>query len=33
VMAQGSQGKSQGIGYLDFEAIDAATPDAVDACS
>jgi hypothetical protein len=33
VMAQGSQGKSQGISYLDFEAIDAATPDAVDACS
>jgi hypothetical protein len=32
VMAQGSQGKSQGIGYLDFEAIDAATPDAEDAC-
>lgn len=32
VMAQGSQGKSQGIGYLDFEAIDAAFPDAEAAC-
>lgn len=33
VMAQGSNGKSQGIGYLDFEAIDAAFPDAMDACN
>lgn len=33
VMAQGSDGKSQGIGYLDFEAIEAAFPDAVAACS
>ncbi len=33
VMARGSQGKSQGIGYLDFEAIEAAFPDAVDACN
>lgn len=31
-MAQGSGGKSQGIGYLDFEAIEAAFPDAVAAC-
>jgi len=33
VMAQGSQGKSQGIGYLDFDAIEAASQDALDACS
>lgn len=33
VMAQGSGGKSQGISYLDFDAIDAAFPDAIDACS
>ncbi len=32
VMAQGSQGKSQGIGYLDFEAIEAAFPGAEAAC-
>ncbi|MDQ4113852.1 MAG: hypothetical protein M3306_22555 [Actinomycetota bacterium] len=32
VMAQGAGGKSQGIGHLDFAAIDAATPDAVAAC-
>lgn len=33
VMAQGAGGKSQGIGHLDFAAIDAAFPDAVAACS
>ncbi|MER6975317.1 hypothetical protein ABT304_29940 [Nocardioides sp. NPDC000445] len=33
VMAQGADGKSQGIGHLDFDAIDAAFPDAVAACS
>jgi hypothetical protein len=33
VMAQGAQGKSRGIGHLDFEAIDAAFPDAMAACS
>jgi hypothetical protein len=33
VMAQGSQGMSQGIGYLDFESITAAFPAAVEACS
>jgi hypothetical protein len=32
VMAQGSGGKSQGIGYLDFEAIEAAFPAAAAAC-
>ena len=32
-MAQGADGKSQGIGHLDFDAIDAAFPDAVAACS
>jgi len=32
VMAQGSDGKSQGISYLDFEAIEAAFPDAAAAC-
>lgn len=33
VMAQGSKGKSQGISYLDFEAIEAAFPQAAAACS
>jgi len=33
VMAQGSGGKSQGIGYLDFEAIAAAEEAAAAACS
>ena len=32
VMAQGSQGKSQGISYLNFEAIEAAFPSAEAAC-
>lgn len=33
VMTQGADGKSQGICHLDFDAIDAAFPDAVAACS
>jgi hypothetical protein len=33
VMASGAVGKSQGISHLDFDAIDAATPAAIAACS
>jgi hypothetical protein len=33
VMASGSGGKSQGIKHLDFEAIEAAMPDAFAACA
>jgi hypothetical protein len=33
VMASGSDGKSQGIAYLDIDAIEAAVPAAIAACS